>query len=94
MRLFDLNAITAASKGVVTYQTFDSRFEDLLDGVIEYRLMRDLSPIYRAVEVTERDGRTELLCRDLRIRNFGGRFGQLDVTLDAEGKPARKVFHV
>jgi membrane-bound metal-dependent hydrolase YbcI (DUF457 family) len=93
-RLFALSISCGVIRDLVTQQTFDSKYESLLNGVVEYKLMRELSPGYCTVEATEHDGTIELVCRDLRIRNFGGHFGRLDLTFGVNGKVERKVFHV
>jgi len=92
--LFDLSVISGIAKDQMTCQTYDSKAEHLLDGVVEYRLMRELSRGYCTVQVVSNGGKTEMVCRDLRIRNFGGHFGQLDLSFDEDGKLKRKVFHV
>lgn len=46
------------------------------------------------MSATPGDHGTSLLCRDLRTRNFGANFGQLDLELDAEGTVQKLVFHV
>ncbi|MHC4957790.1 MAG: metal-dependent hydrolase [Planctomycetota bacterium] len=52
-----------------------------LRDVPEFRIMRELSPLFHA---TERDGDT-VTCRDLRTRNFGARFGTLTLRLEPDG---------
>ena len=37
---------------------------------------------------------THLLCRDMRTRNFGTRFGDLEVWLDADHRITKSEFHV
>lgn len=92
--LFNLSLFKGEPEDLVACPTFDSKFENLLKGITEYRLMRELSPGYCTVEATEHHAKTQLVCRDLRIRNFGGRFGLLDLTFDAQGRLERKIFHV
>jgi len=36
---------------------------------------------------------TRLLCRDMRVRNFGTRFGDLEVWLSANRQIIRSQFH-
>jgi hypothetical protein len=52
--------------------------------------MRELSPAYHVVSA---DG-TDLVCRDLRTRNFGTRFGELHLRMDGAGGPRVVAFHV
>ncbi len=59
----------------------------------EFQLMQELSSGYHVVESRSEDGRTTLVCRDLRTRNFGGRFGVLEVTLGPRGDVEQKIFH-
>jgi membrane-bound metal-dependent hydrolase YbcI (DUF457 family) len=92
--LFELSALSGTVRNELRCETFDRRYQGWLDGLVEYGLMRELSPGYHAVKATRHDGKTTLVCRDLRIRNFGGRFGMLEVTFDGHGKPESKVFHV
>jgi hypothetical protein len=60
----------------------------------EFCLMREVSPEYHVVRATTEGNSTHLLCRDMRTRNFGTRFGDLEVWLDADHKITRSVFHV
>lgn len=92
--LFELNAIHGAITKRATRKTFDSKYELRLNRVVEYRMMRELSSGYCTVEASEQNRTTKLVCRDLRTRNFGGQFGQLELSLDADGKVERKVLHV
>jgi hypothetical protein len=41
-----------------------------------------------------KDSETCLLCRDMRTRNFGTSFGDLEVWLDTNKKILRTRFHV
>jgi membrane-bound metal-dependent hydrolase YbcI (DUF457 family) len=94
VQVFELSAIHGATTMPKNWQTFDSKYESWLNQVTEYRLMRELSSGYHAVEVAERDDKTEIFCRDLRIRNFGGSFGQLELTFAADGKVVGRKFRV
>lgn len=57
-------------------------------------MMRSLSPGYHAEAIDHGPDSTTLRCRDLRTRNFGGRFGQLDLVFDAEMKVTSEHLHV
>ena len=66
--------------------------EEAVAALPEVRLMRSLSPFYRVVSRTE-DGRA-LRMKDLRVRNFGTRFGELEVRVGEDGNPSVETFHV
>jgi membrane-bound metal-dependent hydrolase YbcI (DUF457 family) len=67
--------------GVREERTVDVLPDDGVRDVEEFRIMRQLSPVYHVVE---RDG-DRVLCRDLRTRHFGARFGTLQVQLKPGG---------
>ena len=93
-RLFDLNVLTGETRFANSIAILDQRHAALLATVPEYRLMRRLSAGYHVVEERFGDAAVTLVCRDLRMRNFGGTFGALEVTFDSAGNVTRKVFHV
>lgn len=92
--LFRLNALTGVTTTGPISSTPDVCFVEWLEGIDEYRLMRSLSAGYRLVEAREHGDDVTLVCCDLRTRNFGGRFGRLEVVFDTSGRLKRKVFHV
>ncbi len=94
VQIFELSAIRGETTIPTSWQTFDSKYVNWLNQVIEYRLMCELSPGYRAVEVANDGDTTEIICRDLRIRNFGGSFGGLELTFAGDGNVVGKRFHV
>lgn len=94
IQVFELSAMDGRTTLPTTWPTFDAAYVDWLNPVVEYRLMRELSPGYRAVEATVAEGTTAIVCRDLRIRNFGGSFGQLELTFAADGRLVGRKFHV
>jgi membrane-bound metal-dependent hydrolase YbcI (DUF457 family) len=93
-QLFNLDAISGAIQDLGSRPVLDLEYEKLLKEIAEYRLMKELSPGYTVVDAQEQDGKTRLDCQDLRIRNFGGKFGRLELFFDANGKLERKEFHV
>jgi len=93
-RLFDLNAVTGAIANDSERPLFDRRYQPWLEKVAEYRLMRDLSVGYYASDACQQDGEMTILCADLRTRNFGGRYGMLEMTFDSQGNVRRKLLHV
>lgn len=92
--LFTLNALTGQSTHEDHQALFDDQYEQLLQTIPEFRLMRELSPAYHAVAAEPVDGGQHITCTDLRTRNFGGRFGTLELTVAASGEVTEKVFHV
>jgi hypothetical protein len=72
----------------------DAHYEAVLAGVPEFNTMRRLSPAYHVVEGKASPEGTRLVCRDLRTRNFGTRFGQLDLFIDARSVVRQVVFNV
>lgn len=93
-QLFELNAFNGQVKNLACQEILDHRFNDWLATIPEYRLMSELTPGYHVVAAREDKDHVTLTCRDLRIRNFGGSFGLLEVAFDREGIATRKDFHV
>ena len=94
MSLFRLNAITGACSTVGEVPVMDDAFASVLKQVPEFRLMREVSSEYHVVEASSENGGVRLLCRDMRMRNFGTRFGDLEVWLDSNRQVARTRFYV
>ena len=94
VQVFELGALGGATTIPKSWQTFDSEYVTWLNSVVEYRLMRELSRGYRAIEVTKNGDTTAIVCQDLRIRNFGGSFGRLELEFAADGKVVGSKFHV
>jgi membrane-bound metal-dependent hydrolase YbcI (DUF457 family) len=93
MILFRVNALTGVQSPVAKVPVFDEAFAPILDGLPEFRVMREASPEYHVVSALSDGHGTRLLCRDLRIRNFGTRFGDLEVWLDEQRQIIRSRFH-
>ncbi len=94
MKLFQVNALTGAQKSLGEVPLLDEPFAAVLESLPDFRLMRELSPEYHVI-ASEPDGETtHLVCRDLRVRNFNTRFGDLEVWLDAGQRIVRRHFHV
>ena len=72
----------------------DEVFAPTLKQVPEFRLMQEVSPEYHVVEALSKNGEVRLLCRDMRMRNFGTRFGDLVVWLDSNRHVVRSRFYV
>lgn len=91
---FVLDLDTAGVHDLREHQTLDHRWAATLQGLPEYRAMRDLSAGYRVTGEREAaGGATWVECRDLRTRNFGGDFGRLEVRVGEAG-PEEVLFHV
>jgi hypothetical protein len=72
----------------------DDSFAEMLETLPEFQLMREVSPEYHVVAACADGPGTRLLCRDMRMRNFGTRFGDLEVWLDAKSEIIRSRFYV
>jgi len=91
---FRVNAITGACSTGGEVPVMDEAFAQTLKQVPEFQLMREVSPEYHVVEASSENGGVRLLCRDMRMRNFGTRFGDLEVWLDSSQRVARSRFYV
>jgi hypothetical protein len=91
---FRVNAITGACSTVGEAPVMDEAFVATLKQVPEFLLMRETSPEYHVVETSSENGGVRLLCRDMRMRNFGTRFGDLEVWLDSNRQVTRSRFYV
>jgi len=94
VRLFHLNAITGREKTIATHTILDADYAGTLRALPEFILMRELSPAYHVVSAVAEEAGRRISCRDLRTRNFGSTFGDLEVVLDAGGKVTGIRFHV
>jgi membrane-bound metal-dependent hydrolase YbcI (DUF457 family) len=94
IRLFKINAITGRRKNQAQQEFFDATYAGLLANVPEFVLMRELSPAYHVVSVNKTNVGNVVVCRDLRTRNFGTTFGDLEVLLDKNNDVLRTKFHV
>jgi membrane-bound metal-dependent hydrolase YbcI (DUF457 family) len=92
IKLFRVNAMTGSRSAVGEAPVLDDAFAATLECLPEFRLMREVSPEYHVVGAWEEGPVTRLLCRDMRIRNFGTRFGDLEVWLDANRQIVRSRF--
>lgn len=92
--LFRVNAITGACSAMGEVPALDDTFAPTLNDVPEFRLMREVSPEYHVVSASLEGAETRVVCRDMRMRNFGTRFGDLEVWLDSNRQVARSHFYV
>jgi inner membrane protein len=93
-RLYELDALSGRVDPGGEERILDDRYAEALGTLPEYRIMREISPGYHVVSAEESADGTTVSCRDLRTRNFGGRFGRLEVTLDRDERAVGKKFHV
>jgi len=91
---FQVNAITGSQKPLAEQEVLDAAYAGLLAGVPEFVLMRGLSPAYHVVSANPTEAGNLLLCRDLRTRNFGTIYGDLEVLLDKNNGVLQTTFHV
>jgi membrane-bound metal-dependent hydrolase YbcI (DUF457 family) len=94
INLFRVNALTGARAPVAQVRVLDDSFAEMLEALPEFRVMREVSPQYHVVSASPDGPATRLLCRDMRMRNFGTRFGDLEVWLDADRQVTRSRFYV
>ncbi len=94
VRLFQVNAIVGSRETLARHVVLDEDFAGLLARVPEFRLMRELSPAYHVVSANTTGAGEVIVCRDLRTRNFGTTFGDLEVVLDGNKSVVRTTFHV
>ncbi len=94
MSFVRVNAITGACSTVGEVPVMDDAFAPTLEQIPAFQLMREISPEYHLVEASSENGGMRLLCRDMRMRNFGTKFGDLEVWLDSNGQVARSRFYV
>jgi len=94
LHLFDLDALSGRLSCESVREVHDASWAGLLEQVPEYRIMRELSPLYYLEEVDSSKDARVLICRDPRHRQFDTRFGELRVELDTRGTVRRVEFHV
>ena len=91
---FRINALTGAYSTIDEVPVLDVPFASTLSDVPEFRLMQELSSEYHVVAASPEGAEMRLLCRDMRMRNFGTRFGDLEVWLDTTRRVTRSRFYV
>lgn len=92
--LFRLNLLTGQRTEDAEYTIHDTRYQSVLEQVPEFQLMRGLSPAYHLVNVETQPDGVRLLCRDLRTRNFGTTYGDLEIDVNTGGILQGVRFHV
>jgi membrane-bound metal-dependent hydrolase YbcI (DUF457 family) len=90
---FRVSAFTGVQTQVARVRLLDDSFAGLLETLPEFRLMRGVSSEYHVISAPADGQGTCLLCRDMRMRNFGTRFGDLEVWLDANRHVTRTRFY-
>ena len=91
---FSLNGLTGSVRHRRAVDVLDDQFAASLAALPEFKLMRELSPGYHVVDAQPRNGTVRCKCRDLRIRNFNTRFGELEADIHADGTVERVKWHV
>jgi membrane-bound metal-dependent hydrolase YbcI (DUF457 family) len=94
VHLFEFSLLSRQVMSETYQEILDDQYRARLEQVPEYRLMCELTDGYHVTGASEDDDGLTLTCHDLRLRNFGGRFGRLDVVFDECGAIIKKVFHV
>jgi membrane-bound metal-dependent hydrolase YbcI (DUF457 family) len=91
---FRLNVRTGRTSELAEWRLFDDEYGRILETLPEFRSMRALSALYHVVAKEQVSQGTLLLCKDLRIRNFGTRFGELRVMVEPNGRASAISFRV
>lgn len=89
-----LNVLDATRSRPSRYEVLDEQAGRVLHDLPEWHLMRELSPAYHVIKIEPFGDGRRISCRDLRIRNFNSRYGDLEVDVDADGRRTQAVFHV
>jgi len=89
-----LNVWNRSRHRVAEHPVLDDQAEPLLRDLPEWRLMRELSPAYHVIQMEPAGTGRIIGCRDLRIRNFGSRYGDLEIEVAADGTLSKTTFHV
>ena len=89
-----LNVLDASRSRSTTYEVMDEQVLESLHDLPEWNLMRELSPAYHVIKIEAQGNGRKITCRDLRIRNFNSRYGDLEVDVDADGRRTAMLFHV
>lgn len=94
IRAFRISALAGSVDRQEDVHVHDKEYAYALNAVPEFKIMRQLSPAYRITEATPVANGIRLTCRDLRTRNFGGRFGELIAVVTADGRIIERRFNV
>jgi len=92
--LYRLNALTGSVEARRNLRIFDSHYQDRLEQIPEFRVMRNLSPAYHVIAVEPHAPGTRVTCLDLRIQNLNTRFCELHVLFNQHGSIAKVQFFV
>jgi len=79
---------------LASHRVFDAEVSDIVADLPEWRMMRELSPAYHAIRHDRSEAGRFIACRDLRVRNFNTRFGDLELQVSPDGKILHSSFHV
>lgn len=94
IRVFRVNALSGIVDQQWQQDVLDKSWAGVLARVPEFGIMRQLTPAYHVVGAEAVAEGTRLTCRDLRVRNFGGHFGELTVIVGPAGGIVRSEFNV
>lgn len=72
----------------------DQSVPQTITGCREWQVMRSLSAFFVCVEIESDAESGTYTCEDLRIRNFGAKFGRLTCRLDSHGAIQQKTWDV
>jgi membrane-bound metal-dependent hydrolase YbcI (DUF457 family) len=87
VQLIDYNALRRSIENMVQVPILDDRWQDVLNASKYFQTMKQLSTGYHVVEERKQsDGGFLIRCRDLRTRNFGTTFGELEVYINSQGE--------
>lgn len=92
--IFRVDALSGHVNHQEEISILDEEYQDKLQELEEYRIMRQLSSAYHVVQAETGPEGTLVICRDLRTRNMNTRFGQLDVLFEPTGDTRIVQFHV
>ena len=91
---FKLNIFNRLQLNKSIVPIFDIQYQAVLNKSSHYLSMRNITDGYHAVEVIREMEIDHIIFRDLCTRNFGGKFGTLELWVDIEGNIIKEVFHV
>lgn len=95
VQVFRIDALSGAIDQEERFAILDAAYLEALEQVPEFQTMRRLSPAYHVIKTEDAEaGGVSLLLRDLRTRNFGTRFGEMDLRIAPSGAVEDVEFHV
>ncbi len=92
--VYTINALSGNISDKATFEIYDEDFDTWLRKSQNYIIMKKHSKGYHVVKAIRQNGNYKLTCRDLCTRNFGGKFGTLELIYDNDGKLLTETFNV